>query len=79
MQVMTFWVACGDLKYIWAWDLTGSLYHITQVQFLFFISVPTIYPLDIYARLCMVDNLEKLGIDRHFREEIRTVLDETYR
>lgn len=42
-------------------------------------SVPTIYPLDIYARLHMVDSLQKLGIDRHFKEEIRSVLDETYR
>lgn len=41
--------------------------------------VPTVYPFDIYARLCMVDNLDKLGIDWHFRQEIRTVLDETYR
>ncbi|XP_063949616.1 ent-kaurene synthase TSP4, chloroplastic isoform X2 [Daucus carota subsp. sativus] len=37
-----------------------------------------VYPFDIYARLCMVDNLDKLGIDWHFRQEIRTVLDETY-
>ncbi|KAJ7982092.1 Ent-kaurene synthase [Quillaja saponaria] len=42
-------------------------------------AVPTVYPLDIYARLCMVDSLERLGIDRHFREEIRSVLEETYR
>ncbi|XP_057980631.1 ent-kaurene synthase TSP4, chloroplastic isoform X2 [Malania oleifera] len=42
-------------------------------------AVPTVYPLDIYARLCMVDDLERLGIDRHFKEEIRSVLDETYR
>ncbi|CAK9165639.1 unnamed protein product [Ilex paraguariensis] len=42
-------------------------------------SVPTIYPLDIYLRLCTVDNLERLGIDRHFMKEIRSVLDETYR
>lgn len=41
--------------------------------------VPTVYPVDTYARLCMVDSLERLGIDRHFREEIKTVLDETYR
>ncbi|KAM7502391.1 hypothetical protein LguiB_001295 [Lonicera macranthoides] len=41
-------------------------------------AVPTVYPLDIYLRLCMIDNLEKLGIDWHFREEIRCVLDETY-
>lgn len=42
-------------------------------------AVPTIYPLDIYARLSMVDALERLGIDRHFRKEIKVVLDETYR
>ncbi|KAG6763881.1 hypothetical protein POTOM_031325 [Populus tomentosa] len=42
-------------------------------------AVPTIYPLDIYARLSMVDALERLGIDRHFRKEIKIVLDETYR
>ncbi|KAA8527206.1 hypothetical protein F0562_008565 [Nyssa sinensis] len=42
-------------------------------------AVPTIYPLDIYSRLCMVDSLERLGIERHFRKEIRSVLDETYR
>ncbi|KAK6933933.1 Terpene synthase, metal-binding domain [Dillenia turbinata] len=41
--------------------------------------VPTIYPLDVRARLSMVDNLEKLGIDRHFKQEIRRILDETYR
>ncbi|PQQ15904.1 hypothetical protein Pyn_39126 [Prunus yedoensis var. nudiflora] len=41
--------------------------------------LPTIYPLDNYARLTMVSSLESLGIDRHFREEITGVLDETYR
>ncbi|XP_054813764.1 ent-kaurene synthase, chloroplastic isoform X2 [Prosopis cineraria] len=42
-------------------------------------AVPTVYPLDIYARLCMVDSLERLGIDYHFSKEIQSVLDETYR
>ncbi|KAL2330996.1 hypothetical protein Fmac_018577 [Flemingia macrophylla] len=42
-------------------------------------TVPTIYPLDIYARLYMIDSLERLGINHHFKEEIRSVLDETYR
>lgn len=42
-------------------------------------SVPTIYPLDIYARLYMIDSLERLGINHHFKDEIRSVLDETYR
>ncbi|KAK6933935.1 Terpene synthase, N-terminal domain, partial [Dillenia turbinata] len=41
--------------------------------------VPTIYPLDVRGRLSVVDNLENLGIDRHFKQEIRKVLDETYR
>ncbi|GKD82910.1 Ent-kaur-16-ene synthase, chloroplastic-like protein [Tanacetum coccineum] len=40
--------------------------------------VPTVYPLDLYARLSIVDTLERLGIARHFRVEIRNVLDETY-
>jgi ent-kaurene synthase len=44
-----------------------------------FSPVPAVYPLDIYARLFMIDSLERLGIDRHFREEIKSVLDETYR
>ncbi|XP_015583550.2 ent-kaurene synthase, chloroplastic isoform X1 [Ricinus communis] len=42
-------------------------------------AVPTIYPLDVYSRLLMVDILERLGIDRHFRKEIKLVLEETYR
>ncbi|QCD96184.1 ent-kaurene synthase [Vigna unguiculata] len=42
-------------------------------------AVPTIHPLDIYARLCMIDSLERLGINHHFKEEIRSVLDDTYR
>ncbi|XP_045799668.1 ent-kaur-16-ene synthase, chloroplastic-like [Trifolium pratense] len=42
-------------------------------------AVPTVYPLDIYARLYMIDSLERLGIDRHFKEEIQSILDETYR
>ncbi|XP_075107768.1 cis-abienol synthase, chloroplastic-like [Nicotiana tabacum] len=41
--------------------------------------VPTIYPTTIPTRLQMVDTLQKLGVDRHFEAEIRTVLDETYR
>lgn len=44
-----------------------------------FYPVPTVDPLDIYVRLSIVDTLERLGIGRHFREEIRSVLDETYR
>ncbi|XP_028799725.1 ent-kaur-16-ene synthase, chloroplastic-like [Neltuma alba] len=42
-------------------------------------AVPAIYPLDVYSRLHMVDSLEKLGINRHFKEEIESVLDDTWR
>uniref|UniRef100_A0A1W7HBY4 tricyclene synthase n=1 Tax=Scoparia dulcis TaxID=107240 RepID=A0A1W7HBY4_SCODU len=41
--------------------------------------VPTIHPMDIYARLCMIDTLERLGIRRHFEQEIGSILDQTYR
>ncbi|KAK6918004.1 Terpene synthase, N-terminal domain, partial [Dillenia turbinata] len=41
--------------------------------------VPIIYPMDAYIRLSMIDNLEKLGIDRHFKNEIKRVLDEIHR
>lgn len=55
-----------------------SLWYLV-IDFLLISSVPTIYPLDIYARLSMVDALERLGIDRHFMKERKFVLDETYR
>ncbi|KAK9131608.1 hypothetical protein Scep_011136 [Stephania cephalantha] len=42
-------------------------------------AVPTIYPVDAFARLRMMDRLERLGIARHFRTEITNVLDETFR
>ncbi|KAK4267998.1 hypothetical protein QN277_024707 [Acacia crassicarpa] len=41
-------------------------------------AVPTVHPLDVYTRLHMVDTLEKLGINRHFKEEIVNVLEETW-
>nr|UXG91345.1 (+)-kaurene synthase [Callicarpa americana] len=41
--------------------------------------VPTIHPADIYTRLCMVDTLEGLGVDRYFQSEIDSILLETYR
>ncbi|KAI4378950.1 hypothetical protein MLD38_016364 [Melastoma candidum] len=46
---------------------------------LFLLSVPTVYPLEIYSHLCLVENLERLGVHRHFSEEIRSALDNTYR
>ncbi|KAL7122330.1 hypothetical protein ACP275_01G038900 [Erythranthe tilingii] len=40
--------------------------------------VPTIYPMDIYTRLCMVDTLEKLGVSKYFEFELRNILDEIH-
>ncbi|KAK9074296.1 hypothetical protein SSX86_006893 [Deinandra increscens subsp. villosa] len=53
--------------------------YLTSLLEKFGTAVPTIYPLDLYARLYMVDQLERLGITRHFTEEIQAVLDEAYR
>ncbi|KAM4070765.1 hypothetical protein ACB094_11G008700 [Castanea mollissima] len=58
---------------------SGCLSYLQSLLDKFRDAIPTVYPLVIYARLCMVDNLEMLGIDRHFRKEIRSVLDETYK
>ncbi|KAL9177096.1 hypothetical protein ABFS82_01G035800 [Erythranthe guttata] len=40
---------------------------------------PTVYPVDIYARLWAVDRLERLGISRFFEQEIKSCLDHVYR
>ncbi|XP_056165006.1 terpene synthase 6, chloroplastic-like [Syzygium oleosum] len=58
---------------------SGCLRYLESVLEKFGDAVPTVYPLDKYARLCMVDNLKRLGIHHHFREEIDHVLDDTYR
>ncbi|KAL9259161.1 Ent-kaur-16-ene synthase, chloroplastic-like protein [Drosera capensis] len=42
-------------------------------------AVPMLYPSNTYARLCIVDKLQRLGIDRHFTVNIRNVLDEAFR
>ncbi|KAL0330186.1 UNVERIFIED_CONTAM: Cis-abienol synthase, chloroplastic [Sesamum radiatum] len=41
--------------------------------------VPTVYPIDVYACLSMVDTLQRLGVDRYFQSEIDSILEETYR
>ncbi|KAM0863699.1 hypothetical protein ACQ4PT_044421 [Festuca glaucescens] len=41
--------------------------------------VPTVYPTSIYCQLLMVDSLEKMGISQHFYNEIKGILDVTYR
>ncbi|XP_049350174.1 beta-phellandrene synthase (neryl-diphosphate-cyclizing), chloroplastic-like [Solanum verrucosum] len=41
--------------------------------------VPTMYPTKIHSLLCLVDTLQNLGVRRHFKSEIKKVLDEIYR
>ncbi|KAK3121363.1 hypothetical protein QOZ80_8BG0651610 [Eleusine coracana subsp. coracana] len=41
-------------------------------------AVPALYPPNIYSKLSMVDILEKVGISRHFRSEINSILDKAY-
>nr|A0A2K9RFZ2.1 RecName: Full=Class I diterpene synthase 2, chloroplastic; Short=VacTPS2; AltName: Full=(13S)-vitexifolin A synthase; AltName: Full=9,13-epoxylabda-14-ene synthase; AltName: Full=Viteagnusin D synthase; Flags: Precursor [Vitex agnus-castus]AUT77121.1 class I diterpene synthase [Vitex agnus-castus] len=43
------------------------------------LEVPAIHPVDIPSNLCMIDTLERLGVDRYFQSEIDGVLEETYR
>ncbi|KAG2634585.1 hypothetical protein PVAP13_2NG177700 [Panicum virgatum] len=42
-------------------------------------SVPTVYPMDIYSQLCLVDTLEKIGIAHHFPSEIKHIVNMVYR
>ncbi|KAL8227855.1 hypothetical protein R6Q57_015439 [Mikania cordata] len=58
---------------------SGCLNYLTSLLDKFGNAVPTVYPLDLYIRLSMVDTLARLGIARHFSVEIKNVLDETYR
>ncbi|GLJ48427.1 hypothetical protein SUGI_1022160 [Cryptomeria japonica] len=40
---------------------------------------PCHYPLDLFERLWAVDTCQRLGIDRHFKDEIKETLDYVYR
>ncbi|KAI3472949.1 hypothetical protein Pfo_028005 [Paulownia fortunei] len=42
-------------------------------------SLPTVYPMDIYTGLYVVDTLERLGVNQHFEFELGNILDEIYR
>ncbi|EFJ12417.1 hypothetical protein SELMODRAFT_124329 [Selaginella moellendorffii] len=42
-------------------------------------AVPDFYPLDMFERLWVVDTLQRLGIDRFFKQEIKEILDYVYR
>ncbi|XWS27629.1 hypothetical protein CRYUN_Cryun26dG0134000 [Craigia yunnanensis] len=57
----------------------GCLYYLHALLEKFGNAVPTVHPFHLYPRLCMVETIESLGIGQHFRKEITSVLDETYR
>ncbi|KAK2654429.1 hypothetical protein Ddye_014285 [Dipteronia dyeriana] len=57
----------------------GCLHYLRSLLEKFGNSVPAVYPLDTNIHLNMVEILQSLGIDGHFRKEIRRVLEETYR
>nr|UPQ49779.1 ent-kaurene synthase [Azolla filiculoides] len=42
-------------------------------------AVPNVYPVDLFERLWMVDQLERLGISRYFKCEIKQCLDYVYK
>uniref|UniRef100_A0A0D9W9C0 Uncharacterized protein n=1 Tax=Leersia perrieri TaxID=77586 RepID=A0A0D9W9C0_9ORYZ len=41
-------------------------------------AVPTVYPLNIYCQLSLVDALDKMGISQYFVSEIKSILDTIY-
>ncbi|CAM0870450.1 unnamed protein product [Alopecurus aequalis] len=41
-------------------------------------AVPSVYPINIYCQLSLVDTLKNIGISRHFSREIKSILDKTY-
>nr|ALJ30096.1 copalyl pyrophosphate synthase 2 [Stevia rebaudiana]QYL01192.1 terpene synthase 2 [Stevia rebaudiana] len=41
--------------------------------------VPHVYPVDLFEQIWMVDRLQRLGIDRYFRSEIKECTDYIYR
>ncbi|KAI9160226.1 hypothetical protein LWI28_006333 [Acer negundo] len=57
----------------------GCLHYLRSLLEKFGDSVPTVYTLDTNIHLNMVEILQSLGIDGHFKKEIRRVLEETYR
>ncbi|KAK3221121.1 hypothetical protein Dsin_015091 [Dipteronia sinensis] len=57
----------------------GCLHYLRFLLEKFGDSVPAVYPLDTNIHLNMVEIVQSLGIDGHFRKEIRRVLEETYR
>ncbi|KAH7652057.1 Neoabietadiene synthase protein [Dioscorea alata] len=80
---------CGNGSFLNSPSATAAAYMMTGdtkcLEFLTFIvnhfddHAPCVYPIDIFDRIWMVDTIHRLGIDRHFGEEISDVLDYVYR
>ncbi|KAK4776390.1 hypothetical protein SAY86_005078 [Trapa natans] len=58
---------------------SGCLHYINTLLEKLGDAVPAIYPMELYARLQLIENIEKLGVHHHFQDEIRSGLAETYK
>lgn len=43
------------------------------------ITVPNVYPVDMFEHIWVVDRLERLGISRYFKSEIKECMDYIHR
>jgi hypothetical protein len=43
------------------------------------ISVPNVYPVDLFEHVWVVDRLDRLGISRYFQREIKQCMDYVHR
>lgn len=44
-----------------------------------YISVPNVYPVDLFEHIWVVDRLERLGISQYFQQEIKDCLSYVHR
>lgn len=43
--------------------------------FVFSIAVPNVYPVDLFEHMWIVDRLQRLGVSRYFKEEIKECIN----
>ncbi|XP_047083565.1 ent-kaur-16-ene synthase, chloroplastic-like [Lolium rigidum] len=55
-----------------------ALQYLKSLLSAFGCAAPTVYPINVSCQLLMVDSLEKIGISRHFSNEIKSILDVTH-
>jgi len=56
-------------------DTHLKLYVSRLKLFVISISVPNVYPVDLFEHIWVVDRLERLGISRYFQREIMQCMD----